>query len=478
MGDLNEDAMDLECDGLTDAYEETSDEDLVEEGIIYGFTKIESRSFNDDKEEDNYPYEVLDADKIIQSMDECIDIVNDVLKLPRTTARILMNHYKWNQEKLHDAFFAADEEKFFKDANVLNPFNEPNRTKRLRPCSNESEDCEICFETFPRSVMTGIDCGHRFCRCCWDLYLTTKIMFEGANQMISCPASKCNILVDDDSVMNLVSNSDVKAKYQHLMANNFVECNRLLRWCPSAGCKYVIKVKDVDCRPVQCKDGHIFCFKCGEDWHSPIPCNALTRWLKKCQEESHSRNWLLKNTKECPKCNTPIELYVGCPHVICAKLSCAYEFCWRCLKSWRNHNFPCKPFNKNVSSANNGPSSRSESSRLLHHFDRYIKHKESLKLEHESYRAMTENSEMQTKWKAIGVEHLKTAFDILCKTRKVLMYTYVSLYYLKNKHLLRMIVHTQGYLELAIQSLSEMIKCDNYKNNLIEFRQNIEQKYT
>ena len=36
-------------------------------------------------------------------------------------------------------------------------------------------------------MMRGLECGHLYCTSCWTEYLTTKIMDEGASQMIECP---------------------------------------------------------------------------------------------------------------------------------------------------------------------------------------------------------------------------------------------------------------------------------------------------
>ena len=71
--------------------------------------------------------------------------------------------------------------------------------------------------------MTGLECGHVFCKNCWTEYLTTKIMDEGASQSIECPGSACNILVDDQTVMNLVKEPKTKLKYQQLITNSFVQ---------------------------------------------------------------------------------------------------------------------------------------------------------------------------------------------------------------------------------------------------------------
>lgn len=91
--------------------------------------------------------------------------------------------------------------------------------------------------------MTGLECGHKFCTRCWNEYLTLKIIEEGVAQSIACAAHDCPILVDDQTAMRLIKDSKVKIKYQHLITNSFVECNRLLKWCPSPDCNYAIKVR-------------------------------------------------------------------------------------------------------------------------------------------------------------------------------------------------------------------------------------------
>lgn len=77
--------------------------------------------------------------------------------------------------------------------------------------------------TFTLQSMTGLECGHRFCKSCWVEYLTTKIMEEGMCQSISCAAHGCDILVDDATVMRLLTEPRVRTKYQQLITNSFVE---------------------------------------------------------------------------------------------------------------------------------------------------------------------------------------------------------------------------------------------------------------
>lgn len=105
----------------------------------------------------------------------------------------------------------------------------------------------------------------------------------------------------------------------------------MLRWCPSADCSHAVKVIYVESRPVACKCGHIFCFECGENWHDPVLCRFLKKWIKKCDDDSETSNWIAANTKECPKCNVTIEKDGGCNHMVCKNQNCKHDFCWVCL---------------------------------------------------------------------------------------------------------------------------------------------------
>lgn len=72
----------------------------------------------------------------------------------------------------------------------------------------------------------------------------------------------------------------------------------------------------VESRAVACKCRHIFCFECGENWHDPVLCKYLKKWIKKCDDDSETSNWIAANTKECPKCNVTIEKDGGCNHMV------------------------------------------------------------------------------------------------------------------------------------------------------------------
>lgn len=72
--------------------------------------------------DDEFKYEVLTPDKIVQHMIECIKNVNQVLELTPTTTRILLHHFRWDKEKLMERFYDGDQDRLFKEAHVVSPF--------------------------------------------------------------------------------------------------------------------------------------------------------------------------------------------------------------------------------------------------------------------------------------------------------------------------------------------------------------------
>ena len=137
----------------------------------------------------NSTLKVLSTEEIVKHMVESIKEVNTVMEIPTTTIRILLNHFKWDKEKLMERFYSDDQEKMFEEAQVISPYKSAATSSSSRPGSSSVLECEICCLSLSRNMMTGLECGHLFCTQCWTEYLTTKIVDEGASQMIECPGN-------------------------------------------------------------------------------------------------------------------------------------------------------------------------------------------------------------------------------------------------------------------------------------------------
>ena len=146
--------------------------------------------------------------------------------------------------------------------------------------------------TYLFQMMTSLDCGHLFCNSCWCEYLTTKIMDDGASEMIGCPSFKCQILVDDRTVMKLIEEPRTKLRYQHLITNSFVQvrslstqaffrpCFGVLKCCNNN----LIKSKKVIYSAVISKQMNLI--KCFSTNSPPESFYRLYFWSKICQKQA------------------------------------------------------------------------------------------------------------------------------------------------------------------------------------------------
>lgn len=101
--------------------------------------------------EDDYPSEVLSTEQIVEHMVECIREVNTVMQIPTTTVRILLNHFKWDKEKLMERYYSDEQDQMFVEAKVVPPNKKiVNKGARVKSASNA--ECDICTMSFPKQV--------------------------------------------------------------------------------------------------------------------------------------------------------------------------------------------------------------------------------------------------------------------------------------------------------------------------------------
>jgi len=315
-------------DEVYDEEEEDTDLSSEDSDMLALSTTGSLQGIIDDK------FECLSCEKLCGEMIKLVVETNDIIGIKPTQLRILLNKFNWDKELLLEKFYLGDteQESLFKEAHIVYKKEPPQNA-----VEEDTAECEICMADYTTKLMIGLDCGHKFCKSCWTNFLKGKIIDEGQSQTISCPSYECDILVDDELVMNLIQDKQVKERYQYLITDGFVQCSRTLRWCPTPDCHHVIKTSPGE-KAVECsKCELVFCFKCGENWHAPINCEYLKKWQKKCADDSETSHWINANTKECPKCKVVIEKNGGCNHMVCRSTTCKYEFCWACLGAWDPH---------------------------------------------------------------------------------------------------------------------------------------------
>ncbi|MCJ1436479.1 hypothetical protein MMC27_005858 [Xylographa pallens] len=415
------------------------------------------------------PYEVefkvLSPSDIQAQQDVQVDEVGSILEQPPEAAAILLRYLRWNKERLIETYMEKPEE-LLEAAGLSTDGSAPPRTVTIKGFA-----CDICCDDEEPETYS-LKCGHRYCVDCYRQYLCHKIKDEGEAARIQCPTSGCKRIVDSKSLKLLVT-PDVQQRYEVLLTRTYVDDKDNLKWCPAPSCEYAvqcsIKKKDLNqiVPSVDCACHHRFCFGCTMNDHQPTPCGLVKKWIKKCEDDSETANWISANTKECPKCNSTIEKNGGCNHMTCRK--CKHEFCWMCMGLWSEHGtswYNCNRYEEKsgVDSRDQQAKSRQSLDRYLHYYNRYANHEQSAKLDKDLY--MRTEKKMITLQTASGmswieVQFLETASQALQQCRQTLKWTYSFAFYLARNNQTEIFEDNQRDLEMAVENLSEMFEKTN-----------------
>ncbi|XP_061374631.1 probable E3 ubiquitin-protein ligase ARI7 isoform X1 [Gastrolobium bilobum] len=277
---------------------------------------------------DRQNFTILKESDIRLRQEEDITRVATVLSISRVSASILLRHYNWSVSKVHDAWF-ADEDGVRKAVGLL-------ETPVVQHSNARELTCGICFENYPRARIEMASCGHPYCVSCWEGYIGTSINDGPGCLMLRCPDPTCGAAVGQDMI-NLLASKEDKHKYARYLLRSYIEDNKKSKWCPAPGCEYAVTFDAGSGNyDVSCLCSYSFCWNCTEEAHRPVDCGTVGKWILKNSAESENMNWILANSKPCPKCKRPIEKNQGCMHMTCTP-PCKFEFCWLCVGAWSDH---------------------------------------------------------------------------------------------------------------------------------------------
>ncbi|XP_021895547.1 probable E3 ubiquitin-protein ligase ARI7 [Carica papaya] len=409
-------------------------------------------------------YSVLKEADIRRHQEDDITRVSTVLSISRVAASILLCHYHWSVSKVHDEWF-ADEESVRRTVGLLE--------KLIVPPSNARElTCGICFESYTRDKITSAACGHPFCGSCWRGYISATINDGPGCLSLRCPDPSCCAAVGQDMINRMASDED-KEKYSRYFLRSYVEDNRKTKWCPAPGCEFAIDFAAGSGNfDVSCLCSYSFCWNCTEEAHRPVDCSTVAKWILKNSAESENMNWILANSKPCPKCKRPIEKNQGCMHMTCTP-PCKFEFCWLCLGAWSDHGERTGGFyacNRYEAAKQEGAYDEAERRREMaknslerytHYYERWASNQSSRQ------KALADLHQMQT-------IHLEKLSDVQCtpesqlkfitdawlqivECRRVLKWTYAYGYYLpEHEHAKRQFFeYLQGEAESGLERLHQ-----------------------
>ncbi|KAL7665881.1 RBR-type E3 ubiquitin transferase [[Candida] zeylanoides] len=441
---------------------------------------------------------------------------------------LVMLHYKnWQEEAVLDAYY-DDPATLFEECG-LPPLNRLAKRNIFEVVSNFL--CPICCDDDEvETQVYSLTCEHRYCVRCYGKYIIGAL-HEGT--LIPCP--ECNLVVPHRVVQGFYdAESCVGAKSSASMSSTITSlgsldisgpswgtryesavdpcCYELLRfaakrqvesghrqsafrWCPAPDCIHLVELlyPDSDLLAaeakspqgslnvpiVQCPDSHEFCYSCSYENHLPCPCWLAKLWIKKCNDDSETANWLDANTQACPKCDASIEKSGGCNHMTCKK--CLFDFCWICLSSWDAHGsqfYQCNRFDpKSTSTIKKFQQSKRLSlQRYLFFYKRFAVHETSMrgdkqtldKVDRRMKVYMNEQSQRghenrTLSW--IDVQFLHDAIRQLTNGRKTLKWTYAFAFYLSQSNFFEIFEQMQDYLNKTVEDLSKIFEQINDKRN-------------
>ncbi|CAO2146364.1 unnamed protein product [Urochloa humidicola] len=394
---------------------------------------------------------VLTEDDVRRRQEEMIAKVAELLSFPPGFAAALLRHFKWDSGRLEERWFSDD--RHVRAAVGLPQDGVPSPTT----CGGGDSPCGICFVPGAGGEMRSAACGaHFYCADCWRGYITATVG-DGAARCLSlrCPEPSCAGTVVRELV-DAAADADDRTRYARFELRSFVDDGasggHRIKWCPAPECNRAVELSDGSCSDdvtdVFCACRHGFCWRCGEEAHRPVSCETVRAWLDKNNSYSATANWVLDNTKPCPKCLMPLEKDQGCMHMTCPP-PCGHEFCWVCLDPWNDHQ-RCAGFADDAiaDGDDDGSGVRDEedyreelnqrmmnaSDRYLYHYERWIANFSSLEkvikdmaeLETSEIARIAAMAELPEK----EFEFLTRAYEQIADGRRVLKWAYAYGYYL------------------------------------------------
>ncbi|KAI0820095.1 hypothetical protein BC628DRAFT_1423278 [Trametes gibbosa] len=452
-------------------------------------------------------YSSLSQPEVERIMQADMDHISTIFGVEPSVAALLLRNMGWNKEKLIEKYMDNASAVAVAAGVELPPPPKPSssrqaapgpqRTSRHSPSAPKSPKGKRASpppeESTPFTEFLALLCDHKFCATCWKEYIHSKVRTE-AECMITCMAEGCNVAAPDPFVERALSDDlETWSRYQGLLVRQFVACISHLKFCPYPSCTYTVSCTAAATKSslaqivpiVSCgaSSAHVFCFGCQIDAdHRPVVCAVARMWLKKCQDDSETANWIKSNTKECSKCQSTIEKNGGCNHMTCKK--CKYEFCWVCMGPWSEHGtswYSCNRYDERASIDARDAQTRSRASleRYLHYYNRWANHEQSAKLSMELYgktEKKMEEMQMTSELTWIQVQFMKKAVDVVFKCRMTLKWTYAMAYYLALGNEKELFEDNQRDLERAVEELSELIEAPVDPDTIMALRQKVTDK--
>lgn len=405
-------------------------------------------------------YDIFTPAALDSEMENRIAQEVDVLALDHEVAGALLRKYCWKSEKLRQAVLGSSSSDSKSRSGGVSALKK----------GKLDDDCSICFGSLGDSKC--LRCGHRFCSECWAQHLEARLG-EGANQAAECSCLEkgCGEVVTMTMWKKMLSPQPATTQgtkmwnrmLQHVR-DHFCQCSfKDFKHCPKEECPNIVVWRGKANIPVRCVCGFSWCYQCQDadlGDHSPASCKDVETWMKKFQSESENMLYIRANTRQCPKCRSPIEKNGGCMHMTCRK--CRHEFCWLCFADWKGHG-ACKKDSAEIQAKEKDmKDAQTELERFEKTLHRWEAHKKASSIarddvdnifELQSYYVGAFQVRMQ------DCDFFSTTLNTLMDGRSMLAWSYVREYYFEGKRISmtekNLWAHYVSELEVHVDRLQE-----------------------
>lgn len=284
----------------------------------------------------------------------------------------LLRSTKWNADELNASFWDRSESYrqraglFVDDVEVDDPFSDDVEAYRTIPSDKKPDDtfeCPLAMEDVPYSDSWRVPCVNgdedgSFVR------LSTEGLVDDLLVLALNNAGE-NVLKWRHPNQKLESQTipavlwgnkgpipdDMKRRYRERSVTQFVRSvPSRFRFCKNPRCELILSrpvssnsrsdddgdqtttrttTSEEVCLPIVCGGCEIEqCFHCGDTVHNPCTCATVRMWTEKNKDTNADAQWMLQNTRACPKCKKRVAQDGGCLKMICDR--CHTDFCFKC----------------------------------------------------------------------------------------------------------------------------------------------------
>eukprot|EP00300_Choanocystis_sp_HF-7_P032365 c4276_g1_i2.p1 GENE.c4276_g1_i2~~c4276_g1_i2.p1 ORF type:complete len:418 (-),score=66.39 c4276_g1_i2:88-1341(-) len=393
--------------------------------------------------------------------------------LDRDTCGILLLGNQWNPHRLSENWW-TDSARLCAKAGVL-----VGKTAVV-PAGGQAL-CLVCYQTRDaQREMYALGCDHWFCLDCWAQYMALAVKTKDG-LLVRCMSEDCPVRLTERDVAR-VGPAAVLETWQRYFLESYVDKSNRVKWCPNPrSCTYVCIYEGRDAAEVACTCGYTWCFKCSLEGHKPATCEAVEEWNAKYASTKEVSQWLIANTKPCPKCRVHIEKNHGCMHMTCSQ--CRFEFCWLCRGPWSEHGsatggfYSCNRYDDSKARAEDSKSAMVKEShdRYLHFFDRFFNHDRSQRI---ALERLPGGSQAEA---AASTDYMDKAKELVLRCRRVLKWTYVTAFYMPAGEERNLFEFLQQDLEKSTEHLTGLTEAAtpdvhhtrNYTRVTASFLQNL-----